>query len=178
MNETTIFGKLIRFQNEITDTAVANIRDTLWVVPTQHLSIIRQIDIVPPLMLGTDPNYAGGGSGVGYPRLSELCFDRGFRPNNFPINLTLLHEIGHIVDHHYGALASLGPEHQATLRAIPIPASALTRGEGEYFAIAYQQVISGGASEAVRAAVIASSAFVGVDTVRDRYSDQASGAGS
>lgn len=173
MNETTIFGKLIRFQNAISDTAVANIRDTLWVVPTQHLTIIRQIDVVPPLMLASNPNYAGGGSGRGYPRLSELCFDRGFRPNNFPINLTLLHEIGHIVDHHYGAFAGLSTEHKATLRTITIPASALTQGEGEYFAIAYQQVISGSASAAVRSAVLASSAFEGVDTVHDRFSEQA-----
>lgn len=178
MNETTIFGKLIRFQNEISDVAVTNIRDTLWVVPTEHLRLIRQIDVVPPLMLGNDPNYAGGGSGLGYPRLSELCFDRGFRPNNFPINLTLLHEIGHIVDHHYGALANLSPEHQATLRAIAIPPSARTQGEGEYFAIAYQLVIARTASEAVRAAVISSPAFVGVDTISDRYSDQAAGGGS
>lgn len=178
MNETMIFGKRIRFQNEISDVAVANIRDTLWIVPTQHLMIFQQIDVVPPLMLGSDPNYAGGGSGRGFPRLSELCFDRGFRPNNFPINLTLLHEIGHIVDHHYGAFAGLGPEHQSTLRSIPIPATARTRGEGEYFAIAYQQVISGSASEAVRAAVLASTAFAGVDTVRGRYSDQASAVGT
>jgi len=31
MNETTIFGKLIRFQSAISDVAVTNIRETLWI---------------------------------------------------------------------------------------------------------------------------------------------------
>lgn len=165
MKEVSIYGKLVRFQNEILEVAVANLRDTLWVVPTPHLLLIRQIDVVPPLMMGSDPRYAGGGSGLGYPRLSELCFDRRSRPNNFPLNLTLLHEIGHILDHVHGCLANLTPAHLATLRTIAIPPTARTHGEGEYYAIAYQQVIAGSASEAVRAAVFSSRAFLGVDTV-------------
>lgn len=166
MNEVIVLGKLIRFQNAVIDVAVNNLRDTLAVVPTQHLLRIRQIDVLPPLMLGSDPNYAGGGSGLGYPRLSELCFSRHHRPNNFPRNRTLLHEVGHILDHAYDCLRALTPEHQATLRAIRIPPSARTHGAGEHYAIAYQQVMSGGASDAVRAAVFASRAFLGVDTVR------------
>ncbi|MCA9191022.1 MAG: hypothetical protein KDB03_04655 [Planctomycetales bacterium] len=165
MNEIIVLGKLVRFQHEILDVAVSNIRDTLWVVPTQHLFLIRQIDVVPPLMLGSNPNYSGGGSGVGYPRLSTLCFDRGHKPHNFPLNLTLLHEIGHILDEHYGALVNLPREHQATLRAIGIPAGARTHGDGEHYAIAYQQVIVGTASAAVRTAVFASRPFEGVDTI-------------
>ena len=165
MNEVLIFGKRVRFHNEIMNVAVTNLRDTLWIVPTQHLLRIRQIDVLPPLMLDNDPRFAGGGSGLGYPRLSELSFDRHRRPQNFPLNLTLLHEIGHILDHAYGCLGNLTLEHRATLLAITIPASARTHGAGEHFAIAYQQVIAGRASEAVRAAVFSSRAFHGVDTV-------------
>lgn len=165
MNEMRALGILVRFQNEITEIAAANIRATLAIVPTQHLRSIRQIDVLPPLRFGHGALYAGGGSGVGYPRLSELCFDRRYRAGNFPINKTLLHEIGHILDHAYDCLTSLAPEHQATLRAIPIPASARTHGPGECYAIAYQTVISGHASEAVRAAVLSSRAFSGVDMV-------------
>lgn len=166
MNDVMVFGKLVRFQNAVTEVAVGNIRGTLAAVPTQHLLHVRQIDVLPPLMLGSDPNYAGGGSGLGYPRLSELSFSRHHRPQNFPRNLTLLHEIGHILDHAYSCLTNLPPEHQAVLRAIRIPAGARTHGAGEHYAIGYQQVISGSASEAVRAAVFASRAFLGVDTVR------------
>lgn len=166
MNEVFIFGKLVRFQNAVMADAVTNLRDTLAVVPTQHLLRIRQIDVLPPLMLGRDPDYAGGGSGVGYPRLSELCFSRRHRPNNFPLNRTLLHEIGHILEHAHDCLRNLSPEHAATLRTIRIPPDARTHGADEHFAIAYQQVMTGGASAAVRAAVLSSRAFVGVDTVR------------
>ncbi len=166
MNEIRIFGILVRFQNEVTELAVENLSATLIVVPTEHLRSIRQIDVVPPRVLAHDnPVYAGGGSGLGYPRLSELCFDRRYRAGNFPLNKTLLHEIGHILDHAYDCLASLPPEHQATLRAIEIPASARTHGPGECYAIAYQTVFTGGASDAVRAAVLASRAFSGVDMV-------------
>lgn len=164
MNEVIVCGRLVRFRNEIMDVAVTNLGDTLRIVPSPHLLRIRQIDVVPPLMMGHDPLYAGGGSGLGYPRLSELCFDRRQRPDNFPLNLTLLHEIGHILDHFHGCLANLTPEHQATLRAIAIPPSARTHGAGEHYAIAYQQVIAGGGSEAVRAAVFSSRAFLDVDT--------------
>ncbi|RYG10733.1 MAG: hypothetical protein EON92_12090 [Burkholderiales bacterium] len=166
MNEVFVFGKLVRLQNAVTDAVLTNLRDTLAVVPTQHLLRIRQIDVLPPLMLGSDPNYAGGGSGLGYPRLSELCFSSRHRPNNFPRNRTLLHEIGHILDHAHDCLRNLTPEHQATLRAIRIPTGARTHGAGEHYAIAYQQVMTGSASEAVRAAVLSSRAFSGVDTVR------------
>ena len=165
MNEVFVFGKLVRFQHAIMDVAVGNLRDTLAIVPTQHLPLIRQIDVVAPQTLGHGPEYAGGGSGVGYPRLSELCFDTRYREGNFPINLTLLHEIGHILDHHYDCLNNSSAEHAATFRAMRIPPSARTHGPGESYAIAYQEVITGGASDAVRAAVLASRAFVGVDMI-------------
>lgn len=172
MIEVLVCGKLVRFQNAVIPVAITNLTDTLALVPTQHLPLIRQIDVVTPASMGHGPHYAGGGSGLGYPRLSELCFDRRHRPNNFPINRTLLHEIGHILDHLFGCLDNLPAAHQAVLRAVPIPASARTHGAGEHYAIAYQQVISstapgadGGPSDAVRAAVFASRAFSGVDTV-------------
>jgi hypothetical protein len=165
MNEVLVFGKLVRFQNAVMDVAVTNLRDTLAIIPAQHLTIIRQIDVVSPSSMGHGPTYAGGGSGLGYPRLSELCFDRSYRSNNFPINLTLLHEVGHILDHLYGCLANLSAEHRTALDAIRIPASARTHGPGERYAIAYQQFIAGGASDAVRAAVLSSRAFSNVSTI-------------
>ncbi len=165
MNEIQILGKRVRFQNAVTDVAVTNLTDTLMRVPSAHLLVIRQIDVVPPLMMGTDPLYAGGGSGLGYPRLSERCFLRTVKPENFPINLTLLHEIGHILDHLYACLEHLPPEHRATMRTIRIPPTARTHGHGETYAIGYQQVITGGATDAVRAAILASRAFDGVDMV-------------
>ena len=167
MNEVHVCGKLVRFRNAVMPVAVANLGDTLRIVPTQHLMRIRQIDVVPPLTLAPgDPRYSGGGSGVGYPRLSELCFDRAIKPGNFPLNRTLLHEIGHILDHAFNCLSTLTPAHQASLMTIPIPRGARTHGPGECYAIAYQQVMTGGASDPVRAAVLASRAFLGVDTLR------------
>ena len=165
MNEMQIYGLRIRFRNELSKIAVENLRGTLWIVPTQHLQIIQQIDVVPPGNFGHGPRYAGGGSGVGYPRLSELCFDKNERPNNFPYNLTLLHEIGHVVENTYECLANSTPEHRSVLNTVRIPPAGRTHGPGEHFAIAYQQVIVRRASPAVRAAVLASDSFVGVDTV-------------
>lgn len=162
MNETRILGIRVRFQNEINANAVENLRNTLRLVPTPHLRIIRQIDVVPPLNFGSNPRYAGGGSGRGYPRLSELCFDNHY---NFPHNLTLLHEIGHIVENSYHCLVNMAPDQRAVLDAIEIPATARTHGAGEHYAIAYQQVINGRASERVRNAVFSSRAFSGVDTI-------------
>lgn len=162
MNEVFILGIRVRFRNEIIDVAVTNLTSTLSIVPSQQRAAIRQIDVVPPSAFGHGPRYAGGGSGVGYPRLSELCFDRRERPNNFPLNLTLLHEIGHILENTHHCLANLTPEHRATLMAVPLPATAHTRGEDEHYAIAYQQVMTRSASAAVRSAVLSSRAFVGV----------------
>lgn len=166
MNDVFVNGKLVRFRNAVIDVAIANLKDTLALVPNEHLLRISLIEVVPPQNFGHGPNYAGGGSGLGYPRLSELCFSRRHRESNFPINLTLLHEIGHILDHQLDCLENLTGVHRATLEAIPIPSSARTHGDGEQFAIAYQQVITGGASEEIRAAVLASRAFEGVDLVR------------
>ena len=165
MNDVLILGKLVRFQNAVTDVAVTNLRDTLAIVPTEHLLQIRQIDVVPPLTLSHDPHYSGGGSGLGYPRLSELCFDRRYKPRNFPHNRTLLHEVGHVMDHIYGCWSNLGPEHQAALRTIPISPDAATHGVGEHYAAGYQRVLLSTATEAIRAAVLASRAFSGVDLV-------------
>lgn len=165
MNETRIYGVLVRFHHSLSEIAVNNLRSTIRIIPAQHLRHIRQIDVLPPLNFGDNPNYAGGGSGVGHPRLSELCFDRGRRPNNFPYNMTLLHEVGHIIDHAYNALASLTPENRNIINQVPIPPGAVTHGSGEHYAIAYQTLLTGGASEAVRAALLSSRAFSGVDLV-------------
>ena len=164
MDEFRILGILVRFRHGVPPFALTNLRATLGVVPPEHREEIRQIDVVPPSWMGEDPHYAGGGSGLGYPRLSRLCFDRRYRSGNFPLNLTLLHEIGHVLDRLHACTASLTPEHRAVIGAIPIPANARTHGPGEHYAIAYQQVMAGGASEAVRAAVFSSTAFSGVDT--------------
>jgi hypothetical protein len=166
MNETGIFGVRVFFRSELNQATNNNLRNTLWIVPTQHLAIIRQIDIVPPGNFGHGPRYAGGGSGIGYPRLSELSFDTAYRPNNFPHNLTLLHEIGHIVENHFHCLTNSASEHREVLDAVPIPPAGRTHGPGEHYAIAYQQVIVGRSTPEVRAAVLASVAFNGVDTVR------------
>lgn len=164
MNEININGKLVRFQNAVSDIAVSNLRNTLRIIPLEHIQRIRQIDVLSPSRFGHGPDYAGGGSGVGYPRLSELCFDRSKRPNNFPINLTLLHEVGHVMDQLYQCWASLAPEHQLTLQQqIRIPPEGRSHGIGEYYAIAYQTVLTCGASEAVRTAVLSSTAFSGVE---------------
>lgn len=166
MNEVVILGTRVVFTNDATDVAVLNLTDTLRVVPQQHRAILRQIAVVPPARFGHGPRYAGGGSGIGYPRLSELSFDRRERPNNFPLNLTLLHEIGHVLEDTFRCMGNLTREHRAILRSVPIPASAHTHGEEEHFAIAYQQVMTRGASDAVRSAVLASRAFNGIDASR------------
>lgn len=165
MSEVSILGITVQFRNRFSNiVAVENLTNTLTIVLPEHRAAIRRIDVVPPSNLGHGPDYAGGGSGCGYPRLSELCFDRRYRLNNFPINLTLLHEIGHILQNKFNCLAQLTPAHRATLTRVPIPESAQTHGAGEHYAIAYQQVMVGRASPAVKAAVLASKAFEGVDT--------------
>ena len=165
MNETRIFGVLVRFRNSLSDIAANNLRSTIRIIPARHLRHIRQIDVLPPLNFGSNPNYSGGGSGVGHPRLSELCFDVSRKPHNFPLSMTLLHEVGHIIDHAYNALDSLTPEHRNTINRVPILAGAVTHGSGEHYAIAYQMLMTGGASAAVRAALLSSNAFSGVDLV-------------
>jgi hypothetical protein len=79
--------------------------------------------------------------------------------------MTLLHEVGHIIDHAYNALDSLTPEHRNTINQVPIPRGAVTHGRGEHYAIAYQTLLTGGASPAVRAALLSGNAFSGVDLV-------------
>ena len=165
MNETRVSGVLVRHHHPLSDIAANNLRSTIRIIPAPHLRHIRQIDVLPPLNFGSTPNYAGGGSGVGHPRLSELCFDRRYRDNNFPYNMTLLHEVGHIIDHAYNALDSLTPEHRNTINQVPIPRGAVTHGRGEHYAIAYQTLLTGGASPAVRAAPLSGNAFSGVDLV-------------
>ena len=165
MNETRVSGVLVRHHHPLSDIAANNLRSTIRIIPAPHLRHIRQIDVLPPLNFGSNPNYAGGGSGVGHPRLSELCFDRRQRDNNFPYNMTLLHEVGHIIDHAYNALDSLTPEHRNTINQVPIPRGAVTHGRGEHYAIAYQTLLTGGASPAVRAALLSGNAFSGVDLV-------------
>lgn len=162
MEERLIEGVRVRFRNGINNVAVGNLTLTLLIVPTAHRSLLTQIDVLPPANFGNGPEYAGGGSGVGWPRLSELCFDTHYRPNNFPRNLTLLHEIGHIMEKHYRCLSHLSEEHRGVIDQVTIPATAHTTGEEERYAIAYQQVLSGNPPQAVRDAVYASRAFAGI----------------
>ncbi len=163
MIEKLIQGVRVRFRNGINHVAVGNLTQTLLIVPREHRSLLTQIDVLPPANFGHGPEYAGGGSGVGWPRLSELCFDTHYRPNNFPRNLTLLHEIGHIMENEYDCLSHLAPEHRRVIDNVTIPATAHTTGPTEHYAIAYQQVLSGNPPQAVRDAVYASRAFAGID---------------
>lgn len=164
MNETRIHGVRVRFRNSINPIAVANLTRTLHIVPPVHRSLLTQIDVLPPGNFGHGPTYAGGGSGVGWPRLSELCFDNRYRPRNFPLNLTLLHEIGHIMENHYQCRTHLAPAHRAVIDSVTIPATAHTRSAEEHYAIAYQKVLCGSATREVEEAVYSSRAFAGVDT--------------
>lgn len=164
MEERLIEGVRVRFRNGINNVAVGNLTQTLMIVPTAHRSLLTQIDVLPPANFGHGPEYAGGGSGVGWPRLSELCFNTRYRPNNFPLNLTLLHEIGHIMETHYRCLSHLSEEHRGVLvDQVTIPATAHTRGQEEHYAIAYQRVMCRNAPQAVTDAVYASRAFEGID---------------
>ena len=166
MNETEVHGVRVRFRNDIDSDAVENLRSTLAVVPREHRAAIRQIDVVPPSSFGHGPTYAGGGSGVGYPCLSELCFDRTHRPHNFPLNMTLLHEIGHVLENSFHCRRHLDRESRRIIDSVPIPESARTHGLGEHYAIAYQKVLSRTATQQIREAVFSSRAFRGVDTAR------------
>lgn len=164
MAVTTINGVAVEFPDEIIESIVRNIRATFLLVPAAHLTIFRRITIYTPQ--GTPP-YAGGGSGLGYPRLSIYCFDPGYRPQNRVQNLTLLHEIGHLVDHHYGCLDAMqrdAPSDYAALRLeIHIAPSRRTHGPSELYADAYQKVLNRrGVSRRVREAVLASVAFAGI----------------
>lgn len=165
MEEMTIQGVRVRYRNRISPLVVANLSNTLALVPVAHRSILRQIDVLPPANFGNGPEYAGGGSGVGWPRLSELCFDTRYRPHNFPHNRTLLHEIGHIVEKHYRCLDNLSEDNRNVINGVPIPPTAHTRGPEEHYAIAYEGVFSGSAyaSEEVRRALYASRAFNGIN---------------
>ena len=71
MNETRVSGVLVRHHHPLSDIAANNLRSTIRIIPAPHLRHIRQIDVLPPLNFGSNPNYAGGGSGVGHPRLSD-----------------------------------------------------------------------------------------------------------
>ena len=164
MEEMVIQGVRVRSRNGISPLIVDNLTNTLTIVPAAHRSLLRQVDVLPPANFGHGDEYAGGGSGVGWPRLSELCFDRRYRPHNFPLNRTLLHEIGHIVSQHYQCLSQLGEEYREVINGVPIPPTAHTRGPEEHYAIAYEGVFSGSAygTAAVREALYASRAFEGI----------------
>ena len=162
MIEKLIQGVRVRFRNGINHVAVGNLTQTLLIVPREHRSLLTQIDVLPPANFGHGPEYAGGGSGVGWPRLSELCFDTRYRPNNFPLNLTLLHEIGHIMENHYSCRRHLADEQRAVIDSVRIPPTAHTRSAEEHYAIAYQRVMCGTAPQAVKDAVYASRAFAGI----------------
>lgn len=162
MNETRIHDVRVRFRGTLSANVRENLTRTLDVVPVEHHAILTQIDVVPPANLGHGPEYAGGGSGIGWPRLSELCFDRRYRPNNTPLNLTLLHEIGHIVQSHYHCLENMAADQRRVVDAVPIPRRAHTHGPEEHYAIAYQRVLCGTAGAAVTEAVYSSRAFEGI----------------
>lgn len=169
MEETQIRGVRVRFRNPLTSDALLSLNRTLVVVPAAHLRLLRQIDVLPPANFGVrnddgeiDTTYAGGGSGIGWPRVSELCFVITERPNNVPLNLTLLHEIGHVMETHFSCLRFLPPDHRRVLDSVPIPTDAHTHGPTEHYAIAYQKVLCGTATAPVARAVYASRAFEGI----------------
>lgn len=158
---SAVAGVCVNFDRDPPRGAMENIMATLELVPYEHRALINRIDVfTPPRAQPGQEAYSGGGSGQGYPRLSVLCFDR---PRNRQHNKTLLHEIGHIIDQHYHCsdwLIREGSQYmQALQRNITISSRRRTRGNAEYFADGYQQVMSRTARPEVREAILATPAF-------------------
>lgn len=116
---------------------------TLKRLPVQHLQQ------VPPITVGDRPdtNHGGGGGSAapcpacprGYIRINRRVFDPAIREvNRGRVNVTLLHEIGHVIDWAYQCVANAAAEDRQTLWFRGYDGH--THGPGEYFAVAYAQM--------------------------------------
>jgi hypothetical protein len=141
--------------------------DTLRRLPRLHL------EHVPPITVGMHPE--GGGGGYAYPgqyagqpygfiRLHFGVFNAGERPwNRGRVNVSLLHEIGHVIDWAFQCTRHLGGADQRILYDPGYDGA--THGPGEHFAQAYSKFYSDPPTltEARQEVLLRSRAFENVD---------------
>jgi hypothetical protein len=116
---------------------------TLKLLPFNHLIHI------PTIAVGSQPPRGGGGSasrtmrGGPYIRLNRTCFRSEW--NRGAHNYTLLHEIGHIIDWEFGAMASLHTTNPDGHRALmDHHHSGATQSPGEHYADGYADYFAHG----------------------------------
>lgn len=128
------------------DTQWSVIENTLALVPSRHLQLLSDPGYVQVSKSNCLPGKGGGnGGGDRWIRLSSDSLSKRY---NRTYNVTLLHELGHLVDVHYSAMRTLKTQDREGYRLlINTPHDGETSGDGEHFADCYMiyllQVVAG-----------------------------------
>lgn len=119
-----------------TDSQWKIIERTLALVPTQHLQLLSNPGYVQVSKSGCSPRKGGGNGGKSrWIRLSSASLNERY---NRAYNVTLLHELGHIVDFHYSAMTTLQKQDPEGYRLlVNTPHRGKTSFSGEHFADCY-----------------------------------------
>ena len=123
---------------------LAQLVATLERLPRRHL------EHVPPITVGNRPLEGGGGyalpgqyagSPYGFIRLNYDVFDGGQRSWNIGrINVSLLHEVGHVIDAAFECTSQMAAADRRILHDLDYRGR--THGPGEHFAQAYSKFYS------------------------------------
>ena len=151
---------------------VAQLLRSLDLLPPGHLRIVPRITVGERPPASDHPrSYGGGGSahpgmpGGPYIRLNWRIFQAPW--NSGMHSLTLLHEVGHIVDWGFQCMTTMRQQDPTGYRALlDHPHTGRTQGAGEHYADAYAaHFIGHQISDARRNAVLNSNAFQSIQSV-------------
>jgi hypothetical protein len=112
------------------------LKQTLSFVPAEHLRrFAGALGNIRASGRQCTPARGGGSNPAPWIRLSAASFEDSL---NQSINVTALHEFGHVVDYQYGAMAGLQTRHPDLYRLLSrTPHTGHTQGSGETFADCY-----------------------------------------
>lgn len=144
MSETIVGGVSLRRFGTHTDppnaTQLSVLKSTVSLLPVEHLVLLRSIEARRP---GQVPRRGGGNNPQQkVVRLSAVSFSGSY---NFRVNLTFLHEMGHIVDAHFGCTTQVQkwvhdrthPLHEDATALMRTPHTGATDWAGERIADCY-----------------------------------------
>lgn len=117
---------------------MAILRRTLELVPLQHLRLLTAPGHVQVSMPACRPAHGGSNGAFVGERWVRLSSASVGAPHNATLNTTLLHELGHLVDHEYRGMESLRSRDREAYRLLAETAhEGDTPGPGEGFADCY-----------------------------------------